>query len=82
MDGVVRGYKIRTGNGYVVERPLQLIADLEIGGDVLEGNKDQRGSELNPAAEEFVPQGRSRRAAKETALNRIVGVQLNEDEEE
>eukprot|EP00795_Rhopilema_esculentum_P000481 gene481-10157_t len=81
-DGVVRGYKIRTGNGYVVERPLQPSADLKIGADVLEENKDQRGSDLNPAAEEFVPQGRGRRAAKETALNRIVDVQLNEAEVE
>ena len=31
-DGVTRGYRILTGNGYTVERPLQLICDLEIGG--------------------------------------------------
>ena len=30
-DSVVRGYKIKTGNGYIIERPIQLVADLEIG---------------------------------------------------
>ena len=29
-DGVIRGYKIRTSSGYLVDRPVQLIADLEI----------------------------------------------------
>ena len=29
-DGVARGYKIQTRNGYIVEGPTQLIADLEI----------------------------------------------------
>ncbi|XP_070567226.1 uncharacterized protein [Ptychodera flava] len=29
-DGVIRGYKIQTGSGYVVERPLQLVCDLEV----------------------------------------------------
>ena len=30
-DGTLRGYKIRLGNGYIVERPLQLVCDMEIG---------------------------------------------------
>ena len=30
-DAIVRDYKIRTGNGYTVGRPVQLITDLEIG---------------------------------------------------
>ena len=29
-DGVLRGYKIKVGTGYVVERPIQLVCDLEI----------------------------------------------------
>ena len=29
-DGVIRGYKIRNNEGYTIERPLQLIRDLEI----------------------------------------------------
>ena len=32
-DGVTRGYQVRTGYGYIVERPLQLIQDLEFGGE-------------------------------------------------
>ena len=32
-DGVVRGLKLKLGSGYVVERPLQLVCDLEIGGE-------------------------------------------------
>ena len=32
-DGLIWVYKIRTSSGYLVERPVQLIADLEIGGD-------------------------------------------------
>ena len=35
-DGVVRGYKIKTGNGYIIERPIQLVADLEIGKETSE----------------------------------------------
>ena len=29
-DGVTRGYKIRNNKGYTIERPLQLVRDLEI----------------------------------------------------
>jgi len=32
-DGVTKGYKILTGNWCIVERPLQLVCDLEIGGE-------------------------------------------------
>ena len=35
-DTVVRGYKIKTGYGYIIERPIQLVADLEIGKETLE----------------------------------------------
>ena len=31
-DGTVRGLKLKQGNGYIVERPLQLVCDLEVGG--------------------------------------------------
>ena len=30
-DGILRGFKIRTGNGYIVKHPVQVVADLEIG---------------------------------------------------
>ena len=79
-DGVIRGYKIRTSSGYLVERPVQLIADLEIGG---EQTVTETTVELNPAAHEFTPGQRPKRRAKETAKNRIVGITaLNEKEEE
>ena len=31
-DRVVRGHKIKTGTGYIIERPLQLVCNLEING--------------------------------------------------
>ena len=45
-DGVLRGYKLLTGNGYVIERPLQLVADLEIQNDTDEQNKVTEESEI------------------------------------
>ena len=30
-DDVIRGLKLRLGNGYLIERPLQLVSDLEMG---------------------------------------------------
>lgn len=80
-DGVTRGYKIRTGNGYIIERPLQLLCDLEIGGasndiemvgDLVEGSRDQH----QPVTT------RPRRVASRTAENRLVGVIANENEED
>ena len=59
-DGVVRGLKLRQGNGYFVERSLQLVCKLEIGGE----NPDYK---LNPEAEVFVPRVRSSRGTKEIA---------------
>ena len=45
-DGVVPGYKIHTGNGCIFERLIQLIADLEIGGDTTNLNSKKRMAEL------------------------------------
>ena len=57
-DGAVHGLKLRQGNGYVVECPLQLVCDLEIGGE----NPDFK---LSPEAEVFTPRlGPSRRTKK------------------
>ena len=77
-DGVIRGYKLRTGNGYVIERPTQLIQDLEIGGEE-ETIVNVESKELNPTAKEFVSK---RRKAKDEAKSRMTGLQLNEEEEE
>lgn len=80
-DGVVRGYKVRTGNGYLVERPAQLVADLEIGGESTNTNTCRKATKLNPDAKEFLPRVTVRKA-KETARNRMVGIALNELEED
>ena len=56
-DGVVRGLNLRQGNGYIVERPLQLVCNLEIGGE----NPDYK---LNPEAGVFVTRVRSNRKTK------------------
>ena len=55
---ITGGLKLRQGNGYVVERPLQLVCNLEIGGE----NPDYK---LNPEAEVFVPRVRSSRRTKQ-----------------
>ena len=63
-DKVVRGLKVKLGNGHVLERPLQLVCNLEVGGE-------DRAIKMNPLAEEFVPQERAPRGAKATALDKI-----------
>lgn len=59
-DGVVHRLKPRQGNGYIVERPLQLMCNLKIGGE-------NPGCKLNPDAEVFVPRVGPSRRTKETA---------------
>ena len=78
-DGVIRGYKVRTSNGYLLEWPVQLIADLEVGGES-ENTIKKKASKLNPMAPELKPQRPSRRS-KETAKNRLIGLGLNEQED-
>ena len=39
-------------DGYIIKRPLQLIAALEVGGVIQKEQEDQGGSTLNPTAEE------------------------------
>ena len=76
-DGVIRGLKIKLGNGYVVERPLQLVCDLEIGGE-----NDEVQTTLNPKAAEFKPRQRRARKAREHAKDQIAALNLYENEEE
>ena len=73
-DAVVRGLRLKLGNGNIVERPLQLVCDMEVGGE-------DDAVELNPMAKEFVPVGRPTRKTKTEALNQIKGVRMYEDEE-
>ena len=76
-DGIVRGMKLKLGNGYIVERPLQLICDLEVGGE-------SGGQRLNPEAPEFKPdkpEEKQQRRAKVIARDQIKGVAVHEDDE-
>ena len=86
-DGVVRGYKIKTGTGFVVERPLQLVCDLEI-----KGSKDENSlqkinqTENDKVADEtqdrdVTSKTRPRRKAKSAAIDVIKGISLNELED-
>ena len=69
-DGVTRGYKIRTGKGYVVERPLQLIADLEISGDSDDPNKSVDDAGGDNTSQDQSAMCRPARQAKIAAVNR------------
>ena len=66
-DGTVRGLKLKLGNGYAVERPLQLVCDLEIGGE-------SAVKELNPKAKPFIPEPRPSRKSKDMARDFIKSV--------
>ena len=89
-DGVLRGYKIKTGNGYLIERPLQLVCDLEInesteatsnGGDStkeLESNSDTKLMEVPDDKPSEAK--RSPRKAKLAAIDKIVGITLDEED--
>ena len=85
-DGIVRGYKIKTGNGYIVERPLQLICDLEIGGKTSsQGNKKERDNNHTDSRETDANKRRrvgAPRLSKINARNRIAGIYKEEQENE
>ena len=78
-DRAHRGYKIKTGNEYIIECPLQMVCNLEF------ENKDNKvvKHKLNPDAEEYVPTTNVGpiRKIKDTALNRIVGISMEEEED-
>ena len=60
-----------------MERPLQLICDLEVGGE-------SGGQRLNPEAPEFKPdkpEEKQQRRAKVIARDQIKGVAVHEDDE-
>ena len=73
-DGKVRGLKLKQGNGYVVERPLQLVCDLEIGGE-------EPDWKPNPEAELFVPRAGPNRRTKEIANAQIRNILSQEFED-
>jgi len=63
-DGTVRRLKLKQGNGYIVEHPLQLVCNLEIGGE------DPRWKP-NPEVKAFVPRVGPDRRAKQIAKDQI-----------
>ena len=63
-DGRVRGLKLKQGNGYIVQCPLQLVCNLEIGGE------DPKWKP-NPEVEAFVPRVGPDRRAKQIAKDQI-----------
>ena len=75
-NSVVRGYKIKTGNGYIIERPIQLVADLEIGKKTSENI-----TEMSDKAPPVEPRTKYTRNAKLDAKDCIHGVILNENNE-
>ena len=83
-DGVTRGYKIRTGNGYVVKRSLQVVCNLEIGGSESADQELEESADAIAEPENVYQHGtdRVRRGACSTAMNRLVGAIANENEED
>ena len=75
-DSVDHGYKINTGNDYVIKCPIQQVADLEIGKETPENV-----TELNDKASPVEPRTKYARNNKSDAKDRIDGVILNENEE-
>lgn len=66
-DGKVRGLNLKQGNGYVVKRPLELVCDLEIGGE-------QPDWKPNPEAEVFMPRVRPSRRTQVIANAQIKNI--------
>ncbi|XP_070576115.1 uncharacterized protein [Ptychodera flava] len=91
-DGVIRGYKIRTGSGYVVERPLQLVCDLEVSGtndatgvgDIADPviNQTRTSADEEERSQANQELRRPARRAKTAAVDRLVGVIANENEDD
>ena len=50
-DGIIRGLKIKLGNGFVIERPLQLVRNLEIVSKNQDSNKETELPEEKPLKE-------------------------------
>ncbi|CAB4027081.1 Hypothetical predicted protein [Paramuricea clavata] len=84
-DGVLRGYKIKTGTGYVVERPIQLVCNLEI--KVCKDNEPSKKRDhienkvVADQSQDVESKRRPQRKAKSAAINVIKGVSLNELED-
>ena len=81
-DGVTRGYKIKTGNGYAIGRPFQLVCDLEISQGDARGNDHDKTEVINAKDEQVESTERNIRRAKRAAVDRLVGLIANENEDD
>ena len=66
---------MKLGNGHVIERLLQLVCNMEVGGE-------DEIVKLNPDAEEFIPDARPSRRAKDEASKKIKDNSIDEDVED
>ena len=83
-DSVTRGYKILTSNGYIIERPLQLVCDLEISCecDFHSANGAARENPDDGGNKQGRLENRPGRQASHVAMDRLVGVIANKNQEE
>ena len=65
VDKQVRGYELKLGNGYTIQRPIQLICPLEIKSDSIE-DKDNKSTDTDE-----VTRVRPKRIAKDNAKAKI-----------
>ena len=89
-DGIVRGLKLKNKTGYEIERPLQLVRNLELAehGDVSDSSTELKDSEsalpgtdkASDSTKGSENSGRPRRRAAEAARDYIVAHELNERE--
>lgn len=78
-DHVIRGFKIKNVNGYICERPIQMVKDLEIHPTELDQNKTG-DSEKKGSSEP--KEARPSRRAKTYANDKIAGLAFNDEEEQ
>jgi len=93
-DNVIRGLKLKCGSGYTVERPLQLVYDLEIASPDAHNENEaasSRRKRVNADDEQLHDESnttehehkrvRLPRQAKDGAVSRMKGLSLNDQEE-
>ena len=85
-DEVVRGFRLKLGNGNTIERPIQMVCDMEIGG--IEFNDTTAGTEINDDDNEQNEEGnvdtnrRPRRKEKSLAKERMHTIYKDDERDE
>ena len=81
-DNVIRGLRLKLGNGYTVERPIQLVRDLEISSSTSDTTNQQDNADaLDQTNNNVKISSRPQRKTKSAAQDRMTGIFLNEHEE-